>query len=301
MELWQFKISAEKDHAYAIFEALEPVCITTSIFEEQENPALYYVEGMCMDEPAESLIEQIVSETAQQLTPAFKASWQIMPVEEKDWIAENCKSLPPLEVANFFIYGSHINPAEYVLQSEYETRIPLKIEASTAFGTGHHGTTRGCLRALWQLYQAGWRPKKPFDLGCGTGILALAIAKLFNVPVLASDIDPEASLKTLENARENAADELIQVITADGLEHPEIQARAPFDLLVANILSGPLIDLAKPLLAVLAPGGYLVLSGILQEQGSAVKAAYQQQLMTLTHESLDEGWLTLVFHKQATA
>lgn len=301
MELWQFKISAEKEQAFALFEALEPQCEALTIFEDQKNEALHYVDGICSNEPTAMAIEEAIQATTSTLQPSFQATLQIIKIENQDWLAENCKSLKPLCVGPFFIYGSHIDPAHYIFPDTIaeKPRFNIKIEASTAFGTGHHGTTRGCLNALSHLYQAGFRPHNPFDLGTGTGILAIAMAHLFQVTVLASDVDPEATAKANENAHENDVAALLHCVVSDGLEHPSIQQTKPYDLITANILSGPLIDLAGSIEDALAPGGYLILSGILTEQADAVKAAYNHKHLDCLSMSEDEGWVTLIFLKSS--
>ena len=208
-------------------------------------------------------------------------------------MAENRAAFKPLEIAGFYIYGSHIE------DPQWGDNIPLKIDASTAFGTGNHGTTHGCLAALQTLKRQGIRPRNPLDLGCGTGILALGIVKLFNVKTLATDIDPEATEKTLYNAKENGAADLITALTAENLESDDIAQKAPFDLIVANILAGPLIDIAPQVKLALATGASLILSGILDHQVPAIKKAYRDQTLELQEENLRGEWATLTFKKKS--
>tara|TARA_R110002095_G_scaffold91456_3_gene79879 strand:+ start:1180 stop:2103 length:924 start_codon:yes stop_codon:yes gene_type:complete len=289
MGIWQLRIKADKDVAYAIGELLEDYISVISLFEDIQDQSLWVVEGICEEEPSRKKIEDLIKDVDYGTIPPVLEFIELPP---KDWLAENRKDFPPLEIAGFYIYGSHIeNPS-------WGSQIPLKIEASTAFGTGNHGTTHGCLEALQYLKAQGVHPRNPLDLGCGTGILALALAKLFKVKVIASDIDPDATEKTLYNAVENNETDLITAYTAEGLESSAVAALAPFDLIVANILAGPLIDMAPQIKRALSKGGYLILSGLLDHQVPAIKEAYLGAHLTLVQKTLKEDWATLIFKEQ---
>ncbi len=287
--IWQFKISVEKDVAYGLSEALEKHADVMSLFESPNDQTLWVVEGTCEQEPNRDRIEGIIKDFKNDPLPSL----DIIKLPDIDWLAENRKSFPPLEIAGFYIYGSHIK------DPQWGANIPLKIDASTAFGTGNHGTTHGCLEALQRLKSQGIHPRNPLDLGCGTGILALGIAKLFQVKTLALDIDPDATEKALYNAKENDAAELITVLTSGSLEGEDITQKEPFDLIVANILAGPLIEMAFQVKKALTKGGSLILSGILYHQVKAVKAAYVDATLTLQEERLKGEWATLIFTKQS--
>ncbi|MEO8321547.1 MAG: 50S ribosomal protein L11 methyltransferase, partial [Bradyrhizobium sp.] len=172
----------------------------------------------------------------------------------------------------------------------------IEIEAALAFGTGHHGTTRGCLLLLDHVLKA-WRPRRVLDLGTGTGVLAIAAARALHERVLASDIDPVSVEVTRENARLNVAGHLVQAITAIGFSAPQFAQRGPFDLVLANILANPLRQLATPMARHLAPSALVILSGLLTPQVPAVIAAYRARgLVPLRHLRI-EGWSSLLLRR----
>jgi ribosomal protein L11 methyltransferase len=174
--------------------------------------------------------------------------------------------------------------------------IGLKIEASYAFGTGHHGTTRGCLLAFEHLAKRRTF-RNALDLGCGTGVLAMAFARLTRRPAVATDIDPLATLKTFENAKLNRAAPYLRVATAAGFKTPLIAANAPYDLIFANILAGPLMKLLPGIKANLAKSGHAILSGLLDEQANAICGMARAQNLRLIKRSALEGWITLVLQR----
>ena len=211
-------------------------------------------------------------------------------VPDKDWVTAALDRQPPITEGRYFVYGSHVTappPAG---------SIALRIDAATAFGTGSHESTRGCLRALGHLADAR-RYRNPLDLGCGTGVLAMAAARTFRAPVLASDIDPAAVAVARANANLNDLGDDIEVVCADGLDHPRIRLRAPFDLVTANILADPLSALAPDLRAAVAPGGVFVLSGILAAQEAGILAAYRAQDFAMERRFDLDGWRTLILSR----
>jgi ribosomal protein L11 methyltransferase len=228
-------------------------------------------------------------------------------IEAKDWVAASLADLKPVAAGRFMVHGAHdrgrVAP----------NRLGIEIEAALAFGTGHHGTTRGCLLALdWIVKQRRRKlsvlppPErgrvgvgvKVLDIGTGTGVLAIAAAKALRAPVLASDIDPEAVRIARENARLNGVSPLVACIEATGLADPQFRARGPFDLVLANILLAPLTRLASPMRGLLAPRARVVLSGLLATQERAALAAYTPHGLTLTHRIPLGEWVTLVLTRQ---
>jgi ribosomal protein L11 methyltransferase len=206
-------------------------------------------------------------------------------VAAKDWVRESLAGLAPVTAGRFIVHGAH-DRARIPLN-----RIGIEIEAALAFGTGHHGTTRGCLLALDWLCKS--RPRRRIlDLGTGSGVLAIAAARALRQPVLATDIDGSAVRAARANARFNRVGSFVEIIKADGVAARKIRDRAPYDLVFANILLRPLQRLAAPLIRLTAPGGRMVLSGLLTSQANAAIAAYRG--LALERRIDLDGWNTLV-------
>jgi ribosomal protein L11 methyltransferase len=212
-------------------------------------------------------------------------------VQEKDWIAAGLAGLPPVEAGRFVVHGQHDRARVAV------NRIGIEIEAALAFGTGHHGTTRGCLLAFDRLLKAR-HPRRVLDVGTGSGVLAIAAARACRRPVLASDIDRNAVAATGQNARANRAGRFVEAIRADGVRGRRLLSHAPYDLVVANILLQPLKRFAAPLARLAAPRSFIVLSGLLASQANAALAAYRMQGLALEHRILLDGWATLVLTRR---
>jgi len=211
-------------------------------------------------------------------------------VAAEDWVGASLAALKPVAAGRFVVHGAHDRARIAV------NRIGIEIEAALAFGTGHHGTTRGCLLALDQLCRSlgsGTPRLRILDLGTGSGVLAIAAARALRRRVLATDIDPGAVSVARDNARLNRA--MVEVLRANGLAAPAIRARAPFNLVFANILLAPLQRLAAPLTELIAPGGCVVLSGLLASQANAARAAYQG--LRLERRITLDGWTTLVLRR----
>ena len=219
----------------------------------------------------------------------FGLTMEVEILPDIDWVSESLKGLAPVRVGRFIVHGSHDRDAVSA------GLIGLEIEAGQAFGTGHHGTTSGCLAAIEDVLKAGWRPGSVLDLGAGSAVLAIAVARLIGVPVLATDIDPIAVDVALDNAELNGVGHLIEGVTATGFASPAIRARAPFDLIIANILAGPLIELAPQMRENAAPGARIILSGILDHQANRVAAAYRSQGFIKKSAAFRGEWATLQF------
>lgn len=208
-------------------------------------------------------------------------------IADRDWVSESLKELPAITAGRFHIAGAH------AMTSDRTQAIRLQIDAGQAFGTGHHETTTGCLLALDYLARQR-RFDTVLDLGCGTGILAMAAAKLWRTPVLASDIDPVAIQVTRQNARLNGLASLVNAVVAPGFQAPPLIQNAPYDLIIANILARPLMALAYPLNSHLTRDGVVILSGLLGQQASAILAAYRLQGIFLRRRINLGDWCTLV-------
>ena len=214
----------------------------------------------------------------------------LAPLEARDWASEALQALPPIHAGRFFLHGAHDSGT-----APAGSRA-LQVEAGRAFGTGRHETTRGCLLTLEYLARRR-RFRRPLDLGCGSGVLALAMAATWRVPVRATDIDPWAVAVTRENARLNRLAPWVDAVRADGLQHPDLARAAPYDLVVANILARPLIRLAGPIVDALQPGGVIVLAGLLDRQETWVRHAYAQRGFSLWHRLQLGDWPTLLLRR----
>jgi ribosomal protein L11 methyltransferase len=208
-------------------------------------------------------------------------------VEAKDWVKATLEELVPVRAGRFIVHGQHDR-----------ARVPpnklgIEIEAALAFGTGHHGTTRGCLLLLDHVLMAHY-PRRVLDLGTGTGVLAIAAAKALHGDVLASDIDPLSVRVARDNARLNGTGDLVQAIRAAGFSAPPFAKRGPFDLVLANILANPLRQMATPMAQHLAPSALVILSGLLPHQAQGVIAAYRARGLVLVRHLKIEGWSSLL-------
>jgi ribosomal protein L11 methyltransferase len=239
------------------------------------------------DAPDQALLRELVGQTAGEeiaKTIAFDT------VEAKDWVKASLEDLVPVPAGRFVVHGQH--DRERVPANKFS----IEIEAALAFGTGHHGTTRGCLLLLDHVLKAH-QPRRVLDLGTGTGVLAIAAAKALHLGVLASDIDPPSVRVARENARLNQTGHLIEMIRATGFSAPQFSKCGPFDLVLANILANPLRQLATPMARHLAPSALVILSGLLTHQAPAVIAAYRARgLVPLKHLRI-EGWSSLLLRK----
>ena len=262
-------------------EALEPLGV--GVFEIEDGSGLWEVGGY-FDAPPDPVALAL-------LAAAHGArEFAVSELPEIDWVAQVKRELAPVEAGRFWLYGSHD------AGSVPAGRVALLIEAAMAFGTGHHDTTRGCLLALEGLLQAGVTARQVADIGCGTAVLAMAAARVWpEARVVASDIDPVAVEVAEANLSVNGMAGRVACVTAAGFDDPVLAG--PFDLVFANILMGPLIDLAPALAAHLAPGGRAILSGLLQSQAGAVLAAQEAAGLAL-EQRLDCGdWAVLVLRQ----
>ncbi len=229
-------------------------------------------------------VEARIRDAAGETGPALAIGRETVP--EIDWVTKSLEGLKPVRAGGFLVHGSHDRDA---LRDD---DIGIEIEAGLAFGTGHHGTTAGCLEMLSPLVRER-RPANALDLGTGSAVLAIAIARLAPIPVLATDIDPVAVAVAAENVALNGVSQHVTTAVADGFDDPVFTQNGPFALIVANILAGPLIELAPQMRGHLAPGGMLVLSGILDRQHDAVVAAYAAQGLRHVSTLQREGWVAI--------
>ncbi|MFA9231336.1 MAG: hypothetical protein RIR95_2024 [Pseudomonadota bacterium] len=277
-----------EDAALALAEAIErmePEPTGVGVFEIEDDSGLWEIGAYFLEPPNETLLDV--------LAMAFGAKPFVMSeLPEIDWVAKVRRELSPVEAGRFFVFGSH--DADKVPQG----RVALQIEATVAFGTGHHGTTLGCLRAFDRLLDAGFSPAKVADIGCGTAVLAMAAAAVLpDALVIASDIDEVAVAVAEANVAINAMQGRIECFEAAGFAHPRFAQAGPFDLVFANILKGPLMELAPAMAANVASTGLIILSGLLVVQAEAITAAYIANGFTLQgREDLGE-WSALVLRR----
>ncbi|EAR52347.1 ribosomal protein L11 methyltransferase, putative [Oceanicola granulosus HTCC2516] len=261
-------------------EALEPAPTGVGVFEMEDGSGLWEVGAYFTEAPDEIALALLA---ASQQARTFTVS----ELPETDWVAKVRRELAPVEAGRFFVYGSH--DADRVP----EGRVALLIEAAMAFGTGHHGTTLGCLKALDRLLAAGAEKRAVIDVGCGTAVLAMAAAHSWPGEVLASDIDEVAVEVAEANVAANGLEGRVPCLEAAGFDAADIAAAAPFDLVFANILKAPLLDLAAPMAAATAPGAHAILSGLLNEQADEVVACYEGAGFRLEHAERIGDWTTL--------
>lgn len=276
-----------RDPAYKLGEAMErmqPEPTGVGVFEMEDGSGLWEVGGYFEESPD-------VGALALLATALGAKPFTVSELPETDWVAHVRRELSPVKAGRFFVYGSH--DADKV-PADAE---PLLIEAAMAFGTGHHGTTLGCLRALDRLATQGFTGRNVVDIGCGTAVLAMAAARIWPDPVLASDIDEVAVDVAEANVAANNLTGRVRCVEAAGFDHPALATAAPFDLVFANILKGPLVALAPDMATALQPGGYAILSGILNEQADNVVEVYARSGINLVHRESIVDWTTLTLQR----
>ncbi|WP_422532485.1 50S ribosomal protein L11 methyltransferase [Bartonella apihabitans] len=274
------KREAEKQYEL-LDHAFEDDAFPLAITEIDEANGIYEV-SLYLDETQKN---SVLPRFAQVLgVNENKIEIEILP--DIDWVSHSLEGLGPVRAGRFFVHGSHdrdkVKPGD----------LAIEIDAGQAFGTGHHGTTVGCLELIADVMEHE-KPQNALDLGTGSGILAIGIALIKPIRILATDIDPIAIKVAKENFALNGVAKTITAITATGLDDEEIKKRVPFDLIVANILANPLIELAPQMVPALKKGGSIVLSGILEEQHDRVVKAFEAEgakyIKTLHHE----GWVAI--------
>lgn len=278
-----------EDAAVALANAIErmdPEPTGVGVFEIEDDSGLWEVGAYFLEKPDMVMLEVIAL--------AFGAKpFALSELPEIDWVAKVRRELSPVEAGRFFVFGSH--DADKVPAG----RVALQIEATVAFGTGHHGTTLGCLRAFDRLFDAGFRPACVADIGAGTAVLAMAAAAVLpEARVIASDIDAVAVEVAVANVGINGLEGRVDCLEAAGFDHPRLAEAAPFDLVFANILKGPLIELAPDMAAHVAQGGLAILSGLLVVQAEAVTAAYVAAGFALEGREDIGEWSTLVLRRE---
>ncbi len=274
--------AAARRIAGLLSESLDPASAACAALARPDGS--WHVEVHFRDRPNMPALRELVVLAAGK---RYADALTLEKIAARDWVKASLDGLPPVTAGRFVVHGAHDRTRVT------RNRIGIEIEAALAFGTGHHGTTRGCLLALDALLRRR-RPRYLLDLGTGTGVLAIAAAKSLHTRVLATDIDPRAAEIARANARANRAGAYVTTIVSSGVRAPQLAARAPFDLVLANILLLPLQRLAAPLAPKLSPNALVVLSGLLAKQANAAIAAYRMQGLALERKITLDGWVTLV-------
>jgi ribosomal protein L11 methyltransferase len=289
MTLSQISTPLTREQAFALVDAAmahDDLALTASAHED-ETTGEWVFEATCEMLPDLTAFEELA-----RTTLGGDVDFRIAPIDTSvNWVAKSLEGLQPVSAGGIYVYGSHETaplPAGLV---------PIRIDAAEAFGTGHHETTTGCLEAIERTLKRS-RPRRMLDVGTGTGVLAIALAKRTHTAVLASDIDPVATRTALANARDNGTGPLLRAVTAPGLAHPVIARGAPYDLIVANILAAPLVAIALDIGRAAAPGATIILSGLLATQSALVGNAYRQQRMILRQRLVRGEWGTLILEKR---
>ena len=275
---------AQANGLAAALEDIDDAPYGVGVFEIEDGSSTWEVGSYFTEAPDEVALALLAA--------AFGANpFVISELPDTDWVAKVRRELSPVRAGRFFVYGNH--DADKVTDDV----VPLLIEAAMAFGTGHHGTTLGCLKALDRLMDNGETPLNVADIGCGTAVLAMAAAHVLPNPAIATDIDPTAVEVALANVKANNLEGRVSCVEATGFDHPELAARAPFDLIFANILMGPLIAMSPDLVGHLSDGGHAILSGILNEQADEVAATYAANGASVAHREEIGEWTTLTLRK----
>ena len=288
MPTWTALSQAQgRERAEALADACEdlaPEPVGSGVFEIEDGSDRWEVGVYFTQAPDEIALALLAASQGAQ-------PFVISELPEVDWVAHVRRELSPVSAGRFFVHGSH--DADKVPEGAEA----LCIEAAMAFGTGHHDTTKGCLLAFDRMLTAGEVPHRVADIGCGTAVLAMAAARTVHGVVLASDIDPVAVETAQANVLANGLDGRVECVLAEGFHHPVLDGAAPYDLIFANILKQPLIQIAPDMARHLAPGGRAILSGILVAQADEVAAAYADAGIALERRDDLGDWSTLVVRK----
>jgi ribosomal protein L11 methyltransferase len=276
---------ADAERLSDLLAAMDP-SPSSAVSIEEASRTDWSLDAFCQDEESARAAAAIIEHEV----PGARAA--VLKLEDQDWVAMSLAGLPAVEAGPFVVAGAH------ELVRFGGGRIPIWIEAGPAFGTGHHGTTKGCLLALAAL--ARTRPLgRVLDIGTGSGVLAIAALKAGAVSALGTDLDAESVRIARENRTNNRSGPKLKLLHAAGANHQAIRAAAPYDLILANILAGPLVMLSPDIAKLVRPGGRVILSGLLTWQEPQVKAAYAGRGLTLVDRRHINGWSTLTYARAA--
>jgi ribosomal protein L11 methyltransferase len=290
--LWFIEVRVPNNARIAFERALDPFClsITSIMVDSNKVNGEWDIEGISSSKDKKEAVHKEFKKVAKNIgiKPVPKPKFRL--VAPRDWLAENQAEFPPLNISRYFIYGSHFEGLAPI------SSIKIRLNAGTAFGSGKHPSTAGCLMALGFLARR-YQFQRPLDMGCGSGILALAIAKTWRVKVVACDIEEEAARVTTANAKLNNIEKLILVCTGASYKSPAVVQGRPYDLIATNILSRPLKAMSRDLATSLAPGGIVILSGLLKRDSRLVIQAHRINGLRLVQIIQIEDWVTIVMKR----
>ncbi len=288
---WQLKIFVEAEALEAFSDLLDDYSEATLFreIEEGENKGKWELEIISREMPDMAKLTASFAVLSQAMG-AEEPKPELTRVENKNWLKESLISFPPVELGNFYIYGSHIK------DPEHGNKIPIRIDAATAFGSGEHQTTKGCLLAMQDISKRK-NVKNALDMGCGSGILSVAAAKLWPVDVFGVDIDEESVRVSNENAKINGVAKRVKAEAGNGYNNGHVAQKGPYDLILANILARPLVKMARDLEKNLAQDGVAVLSGLLNRQEQWVINAHRTVGLKLVKVYRINGWSALVMSR----
>ena len=290
MKLYKLSFKTTSKAAPIFGEALDEAVLAVSWYEIDEDTDHWILELTFNETTDPESIRRLIKDTAQSHALA-SPEMTVMALPDTDWLEQTWKNFPPRQIGKFFIYGSH---AKIEIPNDL---IGLEINAATAFGSGEHETTTACIEALTKMHHQAYPFKKPLDMGCGSGILAMVIAKLWNVPVFAVDNDPESVRVATANAEINGCVNLITPLCNEGFTGTAVKEKGPFDLIAANILAAPLCEMAPDMAECVAPAGRIVLSGLLSRQVNEVRQAYEATGFNFIEQHLIGDWAALVLER----
>lgn len=288
-DTWLLELETSAAAAPIFMDALDEIAITVSSFEA-DGGRIWQVTAIFDALPDHATIAPVIA-LAAATARAKEPEFVVKPLAARDWLAENRASFPPIRAGRFFIHPTFFEGTPPAGSHA------IALDAGTAFGTGSHGTTKGCLLALDRIARRR-RPRRMLDMGCGSGILAIAMAKAWKRPVMAVDIDDEAVRVTAGNARLNQVAQWVRAAAGPGFDAPAIRRGGNYDLIVANILARPLIEMAPALARALTPRGEAILSGLLTHQENQVIGAYRAQGLSLIRRSRIDNWSVLVVRRR---
>ena len=287
--VWSIRLDVPPQALSAFEAAMERTCEALSSFEGRPGGP-WRLEGITPQEPDHDALQGVIEVAATASGLAHAPSFSVLFLDDRDWVSQSQRGFPPVHAGRYFIYGSHHDGALP------PGRVPVRIDAGQAFGTGRHESTLGCLLALDRL--ARWKKvRRPLDIGCGSGVLSLAVARTWRVGVLGCDRDGIAVKVAGQNARDNGLAAFLTYRVADGFNHNAIRRKGHFDLILVNILARPIVAMSPQIARYLEPGGVAILSGLLEREVPQVLCAIRTQGLALKEHVNLGGWATLVVQK----